>query len=92
MLPPGFCLRHARPSHPLRSSCLQTVVDVEPLEAGRSIEVSGRLVVLRREPRAPLHAPRTAAPAAAPLALGEQALHYKLNDAGGVTFFPQLAR
>eukprot|EP00887_Chlorella_sp_A99_P003394 scaffold7.g3394.t1 len=70
-----------------------TVVDIEPLESGRSAEVTGRVAVRRREP-APAHALHADASGSAEALAppGQQVCYYRLSDAGGASFFPQLLR
>lgn len=77
---------------------MQTVVDVEPLESGRSSEVTGRVVVWRREPGGQASLTHLAAAdrkgAASVPELpgpGEQLLYFKLSESGA-SFFPQLVR
>ena len=75
------------PSHP---SCPpQLVLDVEPLESGRSADTTGRLVVTRRDTAAAVAAPGSAAAAAGAAAdggglaaPGSRQLCYKLGETG----------
>ena len=78
----------------------QTVVDVEPLQSGRSREVSGRVVVTRRD--LPLHPPPPPGGGAEAGSggdatrqqqqqqLGVRELYFKLSDAGA-TYFATVA-
>jgi hypothetical protein len=88
----------APPASPLAGwLALQLVLDVEPLESGRSADATGRLVVTRREgrPAQPVQAPpamlasAAAAAAAEGRAPGSWVLSYKLAESGA-TYVQQL--
>lgn len=66
---------------------LQTVLNVWPLESGRSSQVTGRVAVLRREPLLAIvgGGQGTALPP------GEEELFYRLSEATSLaTYIPQL--